>query len=124
LLPVNWWNPCKPKLPKYFIERKIYDTKEVYIHADTETKPLTSCVFEDANLVLLVDPPGMGKSSALTRLEVCLKDLKKVFSERIILRINLITVQDSLNTIKVDKQLTLDIFLLSLADFIPLEELL
>jgi len=62
-----WWNPSKPQLPRYFIHRKIYRAGEVYIHAEIETNPLTSCVFEDANLVLLVDPPGMGKSSALTK---------------------------------------------------------
>jgi len=94
-----WWNPIKPRLPDNDVPRKV-SLFEENATANNSTTLLELSNFEgksnwnepDDNienvLVLLVDSPGMGKSSALTKLEMDLRSELKERS-RLIIRLNM-----------------------------------
>jgi len=97
-----WWNPSKPQLPPDYIQRRVFQRNRSsnYQKKTLLDLVITNCTDhdvwnkrdgDDQVLILLVDGPGMGKSSALTRLEQELRE-KLDKSPRIIVRINLNSV--------------------------------
>jgi len=82
---------------------------------------LTGTISTTDRLVCLVDPPGMGKTSVTTKLEEQLR--RSVSKSRIIIRINLNSIEDVLFNQPIQRQLEITKFISSCVPYIPLVEI-
>jgi len=130
-----WWNPLKPKLPSYFIDRKVCRTEEIH-HHNHEMFELIGLMqteisrqqydwkkWTDSGFVFLVDPPGMGKSCAVTKLEMEMRS-RAFSSPRIIIRVDLNKVRDVLDekTRSLSGRVNFLTFLRRFSPYIPIDE--
>jgi len=126
-----WWNPLKSNLPRYFIDRKVCSTKEIGLQSK-ETFELIELMqtqfskveydwkkWNDRGLIFLVDPPGMGKSCAVTKLEMEMRN-RPSEPHRIIVRVDL----NKVSSVFSEDVLDLIGFLRRFAPYIPIDTLL
>jgi len=111
-----WWNPKKYSLPNNYIERK------VKFHSPEDSNSLvsvTEAIQNSGKIAWLVEPPGMGKSTVITKLEEEYRESIK--TNRIILRINLNTIQSQLETLLSSNEQNSSFlyFIKNFAPFIP-----
>jgi len=113
-----WYNNSKQSLPRNYIERRMTKTND---YGSVKKTFLELVIEQTDELLFLVDPPGMGKSSELTKLEM---DFRKIegFAQRIIIRINLNQFCGTLQKMA-NRQLTLKSFIEQFVLYIPLQKL-
>jgi len=107
-----WINPSKTQLPDNNIERKV--------RRNSSVSSLVEIVMEKQNkLIVLADGPGMGKSCALTKLEMDLRRNPTIPFPRVIIRKNLNQCSKFLKQVSSQTETTLSIFIKQFADFVP-----
>jgi len=113
-----WWNPCKPKLacPTSYQERFIYKSRHDKSH---ELQNL----IEEEKLIVVIDSPGMGKSTALTKLDLEIRQQLST-QPRLVLRVNLNHIQDEIErNSSTDDKIMLNSFIRNYVKYIPIEDL-
>jgi len=110
-----WWNPWKPKLPNFYKERICFENN-AKISLGKNMFKLTTELLHD-KIILLVDPPGAGKSCCMTQLDLKLRELP---FPRLVIRINLNRIQSLLKkALNEDPNQTLKFFIQKFAPYIP-----
>jgi len=113
-----WLSSDHAKLPKNYIERRFRRTKNIWGEFKPEKYSFLKLVAStESKLVLIVDDPGMGKSSSITKLEL---DLRNIPGFRLVIRINLNQYSDVLCNLSYD-ELTINEFIKEFFPFIPIE---
>jgi len=121
---VVWFNEWKPALPNNYIERRLainmIDIRDKFppqVHSNL----LDLVTKASDKLITLVNGPGMGKSSALTKLEIDLRSQLKL-TPRIKTRINLNRYSTVLSDI-LKKKIPVNLFITKCSSCIPLDML-
>jgi len=113
-----WWNPWKPKLPAHYKDRICFENNAKISHGKNLFKITTEPLHD--KMILLVDPPGMGKSSCMTQLDLKLRELP---FPRLIIRINLNRIQSLLKkTTSQESSQTSTFFIQQFAPYIPFDK--
>jgi len=114
-----WFKNCKPCLPRNYIARRFSKLNDTLSKRKVENE-LGLIKEATDKLIFIVDGPGMGKSSALTKLEIDLRSMQET-SPRLIIRNNLNQTCGSLQQILSEK-VTVHSLLTKFGSFIPLEK--
>jgi len=109
-----WINHAKIPLPKNYIERRVYHERGVL---RIRYSLLNVVITKEDKLVLLVDAPGMGKSSVLTKLEMDMRINSEITSPRIIIRKNLNECSSELSLYQ-SQGISLEFFMEKFANFV------